>query len=116
MRKNVLLVIVVIVLSWLVISGCGQTQKASSSGEAISIANTMKTVEEKANYLVQQAQAFYNSKDFQQAIDVSQYVLSKLDKDSQAAKSLLEKAKEQLQAAAKSMADDVSKKLNVMGK
>jgi outer membrane murein-binding lipoprotein Lpp len=116
MRKSVFLVIAVIVISWLVISGCSQTQKASSSGEAISIADTMKTVEEKASYLVQQAQAFYNSKDFQQAIDVSQYILNKLDKNSQEAKSLLEKAKEQLQAAAKSMADDVSKKLNVTGK
>ncbi|MFA4991252.1 MAG: tetratricopeptide repeat protein [Candidatus Omnitrophota bacterium] len=91
-------------------SGCG-VKKSGSANEAIQYAQALKTVEEKADYLIGQARAFYNSKEFQQAIQAAQYVLSNLDKNSQPAKDLIEKAKAQLQAAAQKAAGDATNKL-----
>jgi alkyl sulfatase BDS1-like metallo-beta-lactamase superfamily hydrolase len=93
-----------------IVSGCG-AQKAESSRAAIDTAKAMQTVGEKTNYLVSQAKAFYNSKDFQSAVDIAQHILVYLDKDSQAAKDLLAKAKNQLQAQAKGMLDQAKKDL-----
>ena len=98
----------------LVLAGCAQ-EKATSSKEAMETAKSMETVEQKADYLIKQAKAFYNSKEFQQAVDITQYILRYVDKDSQEAKNLLEKAKEALVAKAKEAAggavEDVKKKL-----
>ncbi len=101
----------VVCLSCSVFMNIGCAKKAASVNEAIQNSQAMKTVEEKANYLVKQAEAFYSSKEFQQAIETAQYILSNIDKNSQAAKDLIEKAKAQLQAAAQKAADDVKKKL-----
>jgi hypothetical protein len=107
MKRLSFLIIVCIALSFAV-AGCG-VQKAESSKAAIDTAKTMQSVQEKTDYLVSQAKAFYNSKDFQSAVDIAQYVLRYLDKDSQSAKSLLEKAKEQLTAQAQGMLDQAKK-------
>ena len=95
--------------------GCGQ-KKATSSNEAIETAKSMETTEQKVDYLTKQAKAFYNSKEFQGAVDIAQYILRYLDKDSQAAKDLLEKAKSQLTGAAKGAMEDVEKGLGDFGK
>ena len=92
------------------LTGCGP-KKAESSSAAIETAKTMQTTQERVDYLVSQAKAFYNSKDFQEAIDIAQYVLSALDKDSQAAKDLLEKAKKALTEAAEGAVEDVKNKV-----
>jgi len=101
------------------ISGCAQ-KKAASSTEAIEISKSMETVEQKANYLIGQAKAFYNSRNFQEAVDIAQYVLRAVDKDSQEAKSLLEKAKEALVAKTREVADktteDMKKKMDMLTK
>ena len=109
--KKVLLLGIVICLSFGVLLGVGCTKKSGSASEAIQNSQSLKTVQEKADYLMKQAQAFYNSQEFQQAIQTAQYVLSNLDKNSQAAKDLIEKAKAQLQAAAQKAVGDVSNKL-----
>ena len=101
----------VICLSLGMFLGAGCAKKSASASEAIQNSQALKTVQEKVDYLVQQADAFYNSKEFQQAVETAQYVLSNLDKNSQAAKDLIEKAKTQLQAAAKKAVGDVGNKL-----
>jgi hypothetical protein len=90
-------------------AGCAE--KVASVNETIQNSQSFKTVQEKANYLIQQAQAFYSSKNFKQAVDTAQYVLSNLDKNSQPAKDLIAKAKAQLQAAAQKAMGDASNKL-----
>ena len=50
----------------LVAFGCGQ--KAQSSAEAIDLAKAKATVEEQAKFLVQQANSFVNSDQFDEAI------------------------------------------------
>ena len=95
--------------------GCGQ-KKTTSSSEAIQTAKGMETVEQKVDYLIGQAKSFYNSKEFQQAVDIAQYILTYLDNDSQAAKDLLERAKNELTAAAKGAMEDVKKGFGDFGK
>ncbi|MDD4900218.1 MAG: hypothetical protein PHT31_01960 [Candidatus Omnitrophica bacterium] len=109
--KKLLLLGLIICFGFGLILAVGCAKKAATVDEAIQNSQTLKTVQEKANYLIQQAQAFYNSKEFQQAIQTAQYVLSNLDANSQSAKDLIEKAKTQLQAAAQNVAGDVSNKL-----
>ncbi|HOD11866.1 MAG TPA: hypothetical protein PLO93_06445 [Candidatus Omnitrophota bacterium] len=107
MRK-LFVVGVVLCLCCSVFFGC--EKKAGSASEAIDSAQSLKTVSEKADYLIKQAEAFYNSKEFQQAIQVAQYVLNNLDKESKPAQSLIEKAKAELQAAAQKAVGDAANK------
>jgi len=94
----------------LTLTGCG-TKKAESSKEAIQTAKAMETTEEKVDYLIGQAKAFYNSKEFQNAVDAAQYVLRYLDRDSQEARKLLDDAKAALKAEARKAVEDAKKKL-----
>jgi len=91
--------------------GADCAEQVSSVNEAIKNAQSLKTVQEKITYLIQQAQTFYNSQKFQQAIQTAQYILSNLDKNSQPAKSLIEKAKAQLQAVTQNAMSGVGGKL-----
>jgi len=109
--KKALLLGVVICLSFGMFLNAGCTKKAASVSEAIQNSQALKTVEEKANYLVKQAEAFYSSKEFKQAIESAQYVLNNLDKNSVAAKDLIAKAKAQLASAAQKAASDATNKL-----
>ena len=79
----------------MVLIGCG-AEKAKSPQEAIEIAKGMKTTQEKVEYLIQQAEAFYNSKEFNQAMHLTKTILTYLDKNSQEAKNLLVKANKAL--------------------
>ena len=85
--------------------GCGQ-KKAGSSQEAIDTAQAMQTVQQKVDYLIAQAQTFYNSKAYPDAVATCQYVLSNLDKESQKALEVLNKAKEEMTAAAQKALGD----------
>ena len=109
-----LAVIFAVFVSLLLTLGCAQ-QKAASSKEAIDTANAMESVEQKVDYLIKQAKAFYRSKEFQEAVNTAQYILRNLDKDSQIAKDLIQKAKDALAQTAKSAAEDVKKKLPGFG-
>lgn len=109
--KRALLAGLVICLGVGVILNAGCARKAESAKEAIEQAKTLESVEQKVDYLLKQARAFYNSKEFQESIQIAQYVLSNLDKDSLQAKDLIEKAKAKLKEAAEQAADDVTKKL-----
>ncbi|MFH0826792.1 MAG: hypothetical protein V1923_02730 [Candidatus Omnitrophota bacterium] len=109
--KKALLLGIVMCLSFGMLLNAGCTKKSGSASEAIQNSQALQTIQEKVNYLIQQAEAFYNSKEFQQVIETAQHVLSNLDKDSQRAKDLIEKAKAQLQAAAQKAVGDISNKL-----
>lgn len=106
MRKT-LLIIVLCLFVGLSAIGCGQ-KKAATGTEAIDNAKSFETVQEKATYLMAQAEAFYKSDDFQGAIEIAQYVLGQLDSNNQDAKDLLSKAKSALKDQAKKALDNVS--------
>ena len=105
----------VLLCTGLVLAGCG-AQKEASSSVAIDKAQVMATVQQKTDYLVGQARAFINSKQFDQAVSVAQYILSNVDSNSQEARSLLEKAKSQLTAQAKSAVESAKKQFGGFGK
>ena len=109
--KSIIALGVIVYLGLVLCLNSGYAQIVASANDAIKIAQSLKTVQEKADYLMKQAEVFYNSKEFQQAIQTAQYVLSNLDKNSQPAKSLIEKAKAQLQAAAQKAVGDAGNKL-----
>ena len=75
----------------------------------------MKTVQEKVNYLVDQANAFVSSKEFEEAIKTAQYILSNFDQNSQKAKDIIEKAKAELSKKATAAVDDIKGKISGFG-
>ena len=114
MKKIILLVLLIGLSLNFMITGCG-TQTESASAAAIEASKKLATVQEQTTYLIGQAQTLYNSKEFQQVIDIAQYILRFLDKDSQEAMSLLEKAKDALLSQAGSSMEDIKKSLSGYG-
>ncbi len=114
MRKTLVLIVCLLCVISFGLVGCG-SEKASSPKAAIEHAKTLQTTVEQVNYLISQAQAYYNSKEFQGTVDLAQYVLSYLDSDSQAAKDLVTKAKEAITAAASAAAEAAKSKLGSFG-
>jgi hypothetical protein len=108
MRTLFVMLLVVVLGMGVMLAGCGP-QKEASSQAAIEKSKSMATVEEKADYLIKQAETFMNSKDFQQAVEVAQYVLAEVDKESVKAKDLLEKAKAELEKAATDAIKNIGK-------
>lgn len=112
MRQGIgTLVVAAFVIGSALVVGC--EKKVTSSSEAIQHAQALKTPQEQANYLIAQAQAFLNSKRYQDAVQTAQYVLSQIDSNSQAAKDLLEKAKTQLASEAQGAVGDAKKQLGL---
>lgn len=104
MRKHFLCAFVFCLILTFALPGYG-AKKAASGQEAIEQSITLATAQKKAAYLIQQAKAFYNLKDFQGTIAIAQYILTNVDKASQEAKNLLQKAKDTLEAIARQNAD-----------
>jgi len=92
-------------------AGCAP--KAADSQQAIAQSKTMKTADDQAKHLVGQANAFINSKNFDEAIKTAQYILSNLDQNSADAKSILEKAQAELQKSAQAAEGDMKNKLGI---
>jgi len=108
MKKRLSFMIIAFLSLSMLVAGCGPKKEASSSA-AIEKSKSLETTEEKVDYLIKQAEAFYNSDDFQSAVNIAQHVLSALDKDSAQAKALLDKAKEQLKGAATDALKNIGK-------
>ena len=105
--KNGLLLAAVAIASLGVLAGC--SKQTASSSEAIQHAQTLKTPEQQADYLVSQAKTFLKLEDYQEAIKTTQYVLSSVDTHSQAATDLLGQAKAKLAADAQAVVGDRKK-------
>ena len=141
MSKIFYVTLVVFCVSSLMVSGCGQKETLAvkpaadevmvtksnistkqieknpeTSRSAIDIAKSMSSKLQQTSYLINQAKTFYNSKQFQDTVDIAQYILRYLDKDSTAAKNLLTMAKEQLTTKASGMLDEAKKSIVDFGK
>jgi methylthioribose-1-phosphate isomerase len=88
---------------------------AKTADEAINISKKIDELQAQKDYLISQAETFYKSEDFQQAMEVAQYVVQYLDKDSAKAKDLLEKAKAKLSKMAESKVNEVTQSLGGLG-
>jgi 2-oxo-4-hydroxy-4-carboxy--5-ureidoimidazoline (OHCU) decarboxylase len=74
--------------------------------EAIETAKSFNAISDQVNYLVEQAQKFYDSEQFTEVIDIAEYILQYLDKNSQEAKNLLMEAHKAL-ASVEAVAEDL---------
>ena len=114
MKKIFLGVWVVFLVVTLGVIGCAK--KAATSAEAIEQSKAKGSVQAQVDYLVSQANAFINGKNFDEAVKTAQYVLSNLDKDAQGAKDILEKAKAELTKTAQDAVKGLKDKLGSFGK
>jgi predicted RNA-binding protein with EMAP domain len=99
----------------LLLNGCG-AKKEASGGAAIEIAKTMDTEEQKIDYLMGQAEAFYKADQFQDTVTIAQYILQNLDKDSAEARDMLNKATDEMRAMMQKSAESIKKSLGGQGK
>jgi len=113
--KSVFMAVIVVAFLSVALIGCG-AQKEASSQAAIQKSQSMATIQQKTDYLVGQARAFINSKNFDQAVSVAQYILTNVNSNSQEARTLLEKAKSELAAQASKAMADVKQKFSGFGK
>jgi fumarylacetoacetate (FAA) hydrolase family protein len=101
-------------------AGCSQPPKAATAQDAIQQSEAKQTPQEKVDYLVSQANAFVNGKQFEEGIAVAQHILQKLDANSQEAKSIVERATEELAKVANQkvaeVKTDITNKINALGK
>ena len=114
MEKFLTLTVTLVFILGLGIVGCGQKQAANSQA-AIEQSKTMKTADEQAKFLVNQANSFISSKQFDQAVETARYVLSKLDANSQEAKATLQRATDEMKKAAQGAMNDMKKKIGGIG-
>ena len=115
MNRILVIAIACVLITGIGLVGCGQ-KKAASTQEAISTANSMQAKEQKVDYLVNQAKAFINSKDYQGAIQLAQYVLNNIDSNAQKARDIITKAKNEMTATTKKAAEDLKKQFGGFGK
>jgi len=107
-------ILVIVLAAVFTFSGCGPA-KESTGTKALQKSETINTIDQKVDYLVAQAKAFYNSKEFNDAIAVAQHVITNLDANSQEAKKLLADSKAKLSEMIKTTADDMKKKFQGLG-
>lgn len=108
MRKPLFYAKACILCFALVAAACGP-KKAASSEEAIENAKAMETTEQKIDYLISQAEAFYKSEQYKDAMESARYVLKNLEKDSQEAKEILEKARKEVGSVVDDMKESIQK-------
>lgn len=114
-KVNVMVLVCFVFLGLAWMSGCGE-KPAASSQAAIEQSKAKGSVQEQVNYLAAQAKSFVNSKNFDEAVNVANYILTNLDKNSQAAKDILMQAKAEMQKTAESTMNDMKNKLGNLGK
>ena len=98
------------------IMGCSQPPQSANASEAIENAKAKQSVEEQAQYLIKEANAFVNSQQFDEAIKAAKHVLAKLDTESQEAQGIIEKAKAEIEKLAKEKAEEMKSKAEDMKK
>ena len=97
MRKVLLLILAGILICSVAVTGCAQ-KKAESSKEAINTAKAMDSAEKQMKYLESQANAFLKAKEYTDAVELSNYVLRNLDKESKKAREILDQATKEMRA------------------
>ncbi len=112
MKRMMSIAAVALMLPAFVLSA-GCAQKAASSSDAVQHAKTLKTPEEQANYLLGQAKAFLNSKEYAEAQKTAQYVIAHFSDKASEAQAILARAGEQLAKDMQGAAGDAKKKLGL---
>jgi len=80
----------------LTFTSCDKEGNVADSAEAIEISKTIEMTQGKVDYLMKQADYMYKSGDFQEVVNVTQYILTHIDSNSEEASKLLDKAKAEI--------------------
>lgn len=83
------------------------TEAMPNVEEAIAEADELSTTEEKISLLLERANAFVSTEQFQEAVDIAQYILDSLDADSPEAQDLLSMAQAKLMEVAEDTVEDM---------
>jgi hypothetical protein len=110
MKRSLIGILAILLAVSFSLVGCGP-KKVNTSQEAIKIAQGMETPEKKINYLMAQANAFFKEKDFQEAINISQYILWNLDSNSEAAKKMMRTAQDAMAVEVQMKAEALKKQI-----
>ncbi|MDP8252874.1 MAG: hypothetical protein P9X27_00525 [Candidatus Kaelpia aquatica] len=116
MKNSISAALLVCLTFSILIAGCSKQCSAASGLEAIDTAKTLGTTQEKISYLATAAKALYESEKFQDVVNISQYILTYLDSDSQIARDLLDKAQAKLAEMVQEGVSGLSNKLTGFGK
>ena len=109
MKKTTLGVFLSLIMA-VALVGCSQP-KAENSGAAIDHAKTLENVEEQAKYLVNQAESFIKSEEYDEGIKVAGYVSSNYEEYKAQAQGLIDEAKAELEKLAKAKAEELKTKM-----
>lgn len=91
---RIFLLLFAMIFSLASLNGC--ERKATTASEAISRSQSMQSVNQKVDYLVGQANMFIDSRQYAEASKIAGYILTDVDKNSQQARDILQKAQEQM--------------------
>ena len=97
--------------------GCGSrtVPSAKTSSEAIEIANLQSNTEKQVDYLVKQAEQFLDDDNYDEAINVANYVISHLDKDSQQAQEIMAQASIEMEQVTQQALEEARKQIKHLG-
>jgi hypothetical protein len=110
MMKRIVIFIFFLFLTISII-GC-EERKMPSVSEVINESRSLETVNKQLDYLIQEARDFYNSKEYKEALELAEYILTYLDQHSEQALDLIEKIKNHLSDITASTAEDIKKMLD----
>ena len=115
--KNTQLIIGV-VCAMLVVSvyGCNSKPKAKNANEAVAQSKNMPDVKAQADYLVSEAKAFLNSKQYDEAMKTAQYIASNFQESAAEAQKIIEQSAQELQKEASAKMDEMKQNLSGIGK
>jgi len=113
-RGWVFAIVASVMVCCFVFTGCGM-KKVETSQQAIELAEKMPNDIKKADYLLVEARIFMKNRNFQAAIDVSQYVIHNLKNKSAEANDIIQKAYNAIAVETK-MSEERAKKENQKNK
>ena len=114
MKRNLMFMASILMFAALISGGCAE-KKAENSQQAIEQSKTMKNTDEQIRYLADQAQAFLNSKEYSEAMNAAQYILTNLDAKSEKAKDVLAKAMDDMKKVTAENVEDMKNKMKKLG-
>ncbi len=114
MRVQPTVVFAMFAVMCLAIASCAPKPTAANSADAINKSANLPSVDAKVNYLIKEAKAFIGNKQYDEAVNTAQYVLTNVKQDSDEARRVLEKAAGELRAMAEKHLADAKNEMNKM--
>lgn len=109
MKFSKLLSVLSVAMLALNLVACGSQPKSANSKEAIDHAMSLQSAQEQANYILGEAKAFVNNKQYDEAVKSAQYVANNYQDRAQEAQKIIEEAQAKLVKMAEEGKKEVEK-------